>query len=128
MHAAHIPAANCLASNRLTVTRVSQKMVARLSCDWRAFTCGQFATTSALEVIAWLSHGDHMVDVCSLAITCHFSATKLITGRFLNMFKNHILNARSLAFTCGYYSDRTNAVRLTYVYFRSLTITCRNHP
>ena len=27
-----------------------RKMVARLSCDWRAFTCGQFATTSALEV------------------------------------------------------------------------------
>ena len=39
-----------------------RKMVARLSCDWRAFTCGQFATTSALEVIAWLSHGDRMVD------------------------------------------------------------------
>ena len=75
------------------------KMGARLSCDWRAFTCGQFATTSALEVIPWLSHGDHMVDVCSLAITCHFSATKLITGRFLNMFKNQILNARSLAVT-----------------------------
>ena len=31
-------------------------------------------------------------------------------------------------FTCGYSSDRTNAVRLTYVYLRSLAITCRNHP
>ena len=31
-------------------------------------------------------------------------------------------------FTCGHSSDRTNDVRLTYVYLRSLAITCRNHP
>ena len=92
-------------------------MVARLSCDWRAFICGQFATTSALEVITWLSHGDHMVDVRSFAITCHFSATKLIPGRDFER-----------TFTCGYSSDHTNAVRLTYVYLRSRAITCRNHP
>ena len=62
-------------------------------------------------------------------LTCHHPPL-LCDQTNHRQFKNQIFNARSLAFTSGYSrsSDRTNAVRLTYVYLRSLAITCRNHP
>ena len=52
-----------------------------------------------MVVIAWLSHGDRTVDVRSLAIRLPLLCDQLNAGRFLNMFKNLILNARSLAIT-----------------------------
>ena len=104
---------------------VCRKMVARLSCIYLRLVCDFFCPRSLVVIMARLSHGDRMVDVRSLAITCHFSATKLIPGGFLNMFKNQNLYAHSLS---GYSSDHTNAVCLMYVYLRSLAITCRNHP
>ena len=87
-----------LRSHRLAVAGVSQNgcaFIVRLACVYLRSVCDYFCSRSLVVIIAWLSHGDHMVDVRSLAITCHFSATKLIAGRFLNMFKNQILNARS---------------------------------
>ena len=72
--------------------RVKWRFIVRSVCDY-------FCPRSLVVIIARLSHGERMVDVRSFAITCHFSATKLIAARFLNMFKNLILNARSIAVT-----------------------------
>ena len=63
--------------------RVKWRFIVRSVCD---YCCPR----SLVVIIARLSHGERMVDERSLAITCHFSATKLIAGRF----KYLILNAR----------------------------------
>ena len=86
MQRIYIPAANRLASHRLAVARVSQNgcaFIVLLACVYLRSVCDYFCPRSLVVIITRLSHGDRMVDVRSLAITCHFSATKLIAGRFL---------------------------------------------
>ena len=94
------------------------------SCVCHPFTYGQFATACALStfggdngrVVVRRPHGGR-------TITCHY--LPLLCD--LTRKKNLLLNLRSLAITLVIAEVPYVCRTFTYVYLRSLAITCRNH-
>ena len=95
--------------------------IVRLACVYVRSVCDNFCPRSNRMVVARRPHGGRM-------FTCHHLPLLCDQTDHRQVFEHVQKPNFERTFTCGYYSDRTNAVRLTYVYLRSLTTTCRNHP
>ena len=101
------------------------------SCVCHPFTYGQFATACALStfggdngrVVVRRPHGGRTITCHYLALLCDLTSRKQVFEHFQNL----VLNLRSLAITLVI-AEMPNVCRtFTYVYLRSLAITCRNH-
>ena len=95
-------------------------IVVRLVCVYLRSVCDNFCPRSLAVIVARRPHGGR-------TFTCHHLPLLCDQTDRRQVFEHVQKPTFERTFTCGYSSDRTNAVRLTYVYLRSLAITCRNH-
>ena len=98
----------------------------------RSCVCHQFATACALStfggdngtVVVRRPHGGRMITCHYLPLLCDLTNSKQVFEHVQNL----VLNLRALAITLVIAQMSYVWRTFTYVYLRSLAITCRNHP